>query len=91
VTAKLADGFMILCVTDRTSDGLFKYIEQVISKLECDKKLVSQTYNGASVMKGHVTDLQTKVFFLSYPSALFTHCNAHSINLVLQQSLAVIK
>jgi hypothetical protein len=54
------------------------------------KKLVDQTYDGASVMKDHVTCLQTKAL-LSYPHALFTHCYAYSINLVLQQSLAIIK
>ena len=91
MTAKFADGFRIhWCYCDRTSDGLFKYIQQVISKFEDDKKLVSQTYDGPSVMKGHVTSLQTKVL-LSYPSALFTHRVAHSINLVLQQNLAVMK
>jgi hypothetical protein len=41
-------------------------------------------------MEGHVTGLQTKVLS-SYPSALFTHCYAHSTNLVLQQSFAIIK
>jgi hypothetical protein len=54
----------------------------------CDKKkAVSHTYDGTSVMKGHVTGLQTKVIS-SYPNALFTHSYAHSINLVLQQNLA---
>jgi hypothetical protein len=62
----------------------------VISEFVYDKKLVSQTYDGASVMKGHVTGLQTKVRS-SYPKALLTHFYAHSINLVLQQSLAIMK
>jgi hypothetical protein len=41
-------------------------------------------------MKDNVTGLQTKVIS-SYPNALFAHSYAHSINLVLQHRLAIIK
>ncbi len=40
----------------------------------------------ASVMSGHINDLQSKVI-KAYPLALFTHCYAHVLNLDLQQSL----
>ena len=52
--------------SDRTSDVLFKHVQQVKSEFECDKKLVGQTYNGASVKEGHVTGLQAQVLS-SYP------------------------
>ena len=41
-------------------------------------------------MSGHVNGLQSKVLS-AYPNAIFTHCYAHVLNLVLQQSVSVIK
>jgi hypothetical protein len=40
-------------------------------------------------MTGHVNCLQKKII-APCPNALFAHCYAHSINLVLQQNLAII-
>ncbi|CAI6375386.1 unnamed protein product [Macrosiphum euphorbiae] len=37
-------------------------------------------------MSGHLNGLQSKVLE-KYPKAMFTHCYAHVINLILQQSL----
>ncbi|GFG33789.1 hypothetical protein Cfor_05133 [Coptotermes formosanus] len=75
--------------SDRTSYGLFKHV-QAISQLGCDKTLGGQTYDGTPVMEGNVTGLQTNLL-TSYPKALFTLCYAHSMHLVLQQLLAIIK
>lgn len=66
------------------------YIRKLTSEFECDKKLVGPTYSGASEMKRHVTGLQTNVLS-SYPSALFTYCYVHFINLNLYQNLAIMK
>jgi hypothetical protein len=63
---------------------------QAISEIGCDKKLVGQTSVGDSEMEGHVTGVKPK-FLISYPNAFFTHWYSHSTNLVLQQSLAIIK
>jgi hypothetical protein len=47
--------------SDKISDGLFKHVQQVISDLVCVKKIIGQTYSGASGMKGHVIVLQKKI------------------------------
>ena len=44
-----------------------------------------QTYDGASVMSGHISGVQTLVRY-DYPFAYFFHCAAHRVNLVLCQS-----
>lgn len=76
--------------SDRTSDGLFTHVTAVVEEYHIGERLVGQTYDGASVMSGHLNGLQTKVLE-AYPKALFTHCYAHVLNLVLQQSLSNIK
>ena len=75
---------------DRTANGLFKHVEQVVNEFGLQQKLVGQTYDGASVMSGHINGLQQKVIN-KFPLAIFTHCYAHALNLVLQQSLSSIK
>uniref|UniRef100_A0A8C5AGU6 HAT C-terminal dimerisation domain-containing protein n=1 Tax=Gadus morhua TaxID=8049 RepID=A0A8C5AGU6_GADMO len=47
-------------------------------------KLVSQTYDGAAVMASALNGLQAKVKAIA-PSAMFVHCYAHRLNLVLSQ------
>ena len=75
---------------DRTANGLFKHVEQVVNEFGLQQKLVGQTYDGASVMRGHINGLQQKVID-KFPLTIFTHCYAHVLNLVLQQSLSSIK
>ncbi len=48
-------------------------------------KLVSQCYDGVSVMSGHGNGLQAKIKQVA-PQAVFVHCLAHHVNLVLEQS-----
>ncbi|XP_050064957.1 zinc finger MYM-type protein 1-like [Aphis gossypii] len=68
---------------DRTAEGLFNTLNSVLLELDMEKKLIGQCYDGASVMAGHVNGLQAKVKEVA-PNALFTHCLAHRLNLVLQ-------
>ena len=53
-------------------------------------KLIMQTYDGAAVMSGHLSGLQTRIC-QDYPFAFFFHCAAHRFNLVLCQSAQDIK
>ncbi|XP_008182866.1 uncharacterized protein LOC103309370 [Acyrthosiphon pisum] len=48
------------------------------------RDLIAQCYDGASIMAGHVNGLQ-QLIRNEAPHALFTHCCAHRLNLVLQQ------
>ena len=67
---------------DRTALGMGEVVQAALSKfgvsVKC--KLIMQTYDGAAVMSGHLSGLQTLI--------LDTHA-AHCLNLVLCQSAQV--
>ena len=75
---------------DRTAAGLMGHVEKVVETYHLQDKLVGQTYDGASVMSGQLSGLQKRVLD-KYPKALFVHCHAHVLNLVLQQGLQSIR
>jgi hypothetical protein len=54
----------------------FEILKDPLSRFDGKNKLVAQSYDGASVMAGVKS---------MCPLALFTHCCAHRLNLVLQQ------
>jgi len=68
---------------DRTAEGLFNLMNSVLHKFDFKTKLIGQCYDGASVMAGHLNGVQAKIKEVA-PMALFTHCLAHRLNLVLQ-------
>ncbi|KAL4130623.1 hypothetical protein QTP88_008044 [Uroleucon formosanum] len=46
-------------------------------------KLITQSYDGANVMSGHISGVQT--FIKSeYPNAHYVHCYAHQLNLIMK-------
>ena len=53
------------------------------------EKRIGQTYDGASVMSGHIDGVQPQLQ-LEYPFAHFIHCAAHRLNLVLCQAASSI-
>jgi hypothetical protein len=61
---------------DKTGSGLAEVINVGIIKWEVRNKIVSQTYDGASVMAGGKNCVQNIIRQI-YPSALFIHCYAH--------------
>ncbi|XP_023311335.1 zinc finger MYM-type protein 1-like [Anoplophora glabripennis] len=71
--------------SDRTADALFNLVTKRIEKYDYRSKLVGQCFDWASVMAGQVNDLQSKMKNEA-PQAVFVHCAAHRLNLVLQQS-----
>lgn len=70
---------------DRTASALFEVLTDVLQPFDFKSKLVAQCYDGASVMAGELNGLQSKIKSVA-PSALFIHCAAHRLNLVLQQA-----
>ena len=67
--------------------SLSSYIKQLISTYDFDtNKMVSQGYDGASVMSGHCTGVQTRVREFA-PYAAYIHCYAHVLNLALVDSV----
>ncbi|XP_076035906.1 uncharacterized protein LOC143021925 isoform X3 [Oratosquilla oratoria] len=80
-------GFDIL--KDRTVGSVTECIFSNLDKYNCGEKLVAQTYDGAVIMASHLNGVQLKVREKS-PAALFTHCYAHELNVVLSQSAKFI-
>lgn len=68
--------------TGRTSEDLFQLLTHKFGKYNLETKLVAQTYDGAAVMAGELNGLQAKIKSIA-PQAIFTHCYAHALNLVM--------
>ena len=77
--------------SDRTAPSISSIVKDVFSHCGDSilNKLIMQTYDGASVMSGHISGVQTLVR-ADYPFAYFFHCAAHRLNLVLCQSTSSI-
>lgn len=58
------------------------YLKQVVNKPE---KLISQSYDGASVMSGSQSGVQSLIKN-EYKYAFYVHCYAHQLNLILSQA-----
>lgn len=76
--------------SNRTAARLSLILSEHIDQFQCGEKLVAQTYDGAPVMAGSVSGLQTLVK-QKYSEVLFVHCCAHRLNLVLEKSVDCIK
>lgn len=75
---------------DKSARGLADVVLNVIEKWNVKNKLISQTYDGASVMAGREGGLQHYVKE-KCPNAIFVHCYAHQLNLVLLHGAKYIK
>ncbi|KAL4104312.1 hypothetical protein QTP88_019613 [Uroleucon formosanum] len=74
----------------KTAAGLSEVILNELSKWNIDQKVVCQTYDGASVMAGEKNGVQSIIQNI-YPMAIFIHCYAHQLNLVLLHGAKTIK
>lgn len=75
---------------NKTAAGLSEVILNELSKWSIGKKVVCQTYDGASVMAGEKNGVQSIIQNI-YPMAIFIHCYAHQLNLVLLHGAKSIK
>lgn len=75
---------------DKTAHGLATVILNVMKDSKVDKKLICQTYDGASVMAGCHGGVQA-IIKQECPYAMFIHCYAHRLNLVLLYGAKTIK
>lgn len=46
---------------DRTANGIFAHVENIVETFDLENKFVAQTYDEAAVMSGHLDELQEKV------------------------------
>ena len=74
---------------DRRASAIAKYVLERLDDFNCVEKLVAQTYDGASVMSSELNGMQAKIKE-KVPEAMFTHCYAHKLNLVLLHSAKCI-
>ena len=58
-------------------------------RFECSEKLVTQAYDGAATMPGNLNGVQT-IIKSTNPQALFAHCYAFVLNLVMSQNVSQI-
>ena len=66
-----------------TADHLSQYIVSTLSLFNLNlSSIVSQGYDGAAVMSGCASGVQKRIRELA-PQAIYVHCHAHCLNLVL--------
>lgn len=76
--------------TSYDAKSLTQYIVDTIMKHQLDiKSIISQGYDGASVMSGCCTGVQTRLKEFA-PYAIYIHCHAHILNLVLVDSVKAV-
>ncbi|XP_062395997.1 52 kDa repressor of the inhibitor of the protein kinase-like [Sardina pilchardus] len=68
----------------RDAQSVFDVLIENMQDYNFKEKLVAQTYDGAAVLPSALNGLQAKVKEMA-PSAMFVHCYAHRLNLVLSQ------
>ena len=76
--------------TSLDAESLTKYIVDTITKHQLDLTcIVSQGYDGASVMSGNCSGVQMRLKEFA-PHAIYIHCHAHILNLVLVDSVKAV-
>ena len=77
------------CSNSRDAESITKLIKDTLSSLKLQEvPIVGQSYDGAAVMAGHVSGVQERIR-ADNPSALYFHCMAHKLNLVLVNTCRV--
>ena len=76
--------------TSLDAESLTKYIVDTITKHQLDLTcIVSQGYDGASVMSGNCSGVQMRLKEFA-PHAIYIHCQKHILNLVLVDSVKAV-
>lgn len=75
---------------DRSAECLAGHVSNILQEYKCENKLIALTYDGAAVTSGQHNDLQAPVRS-KHKNAMFVHCYAHKLNLILKQSVNYIK
>ncbi|KAM4678573.1 zinc finger MYM-type protein 1-like isoform 1-T2 [Discoglossus pictus] len=85
------DGFTEMKSTDADSIAavVLESLNTVLPEPEDKKKLIAQSYDGASVMRGDEGGVQRKIKDV-YPNAHYVHCYAHQLNLIMEKAVSRI-
>lgn len=80
------------CSKNQDAESLYQYILWYLKKCKLSSKpqIVAQSYDGANVMSGKFNGLQNKIKS-QYPYAIYTHCMAHKMNLIVLDMCKYVK
>ncbi|KAL1276105.1 hypothetical protein QQF64_035728 [Cirrhinus molitorella] len=84
--------FEFIPLSSTTADSIATALKErlaVILPEDRKRKFISQSYDGASVMRGATAGVQRKMQDV-YPNAHYIHCYAHQLNLIMQQATSHI-
>ncbi|KAL4135611.1 hypothetical protein QTP88_007209 [Uroleucon formosanum] len=72
------------CSKNQDAESLYQYILWYLKmcKISSKPQIVAESYDGANVMSGKFNGLQNKIKS-QYPYAIYTHCMAHKMNLIV--------
>ena len=74
-----------------TGEALFELLKEILGAVGlCFSNMRAQCYDGASNMRGRYSGLSTRVKEIE-PRAIYTHCYAHILNLVLSHACQSIQ
>jgi hypothetical protein len=86
--ARIYECFMGFIKPPGHSADVSRVILKELENINIDKtpdKLIAQSYDGAAVMSGQNNGVQAKIRSV-YKRAMFTHCYAHQLNLILERA-----
>jgi len=76
--------------TDQTASGIASQVVEIIeSKGLIVDKCRGQGYDGARTMSGIYTGVQKRILALQ-PKAIYVHCAAHNLNLVINDAVSAV-
>lgn len=76
-------------LTDLSAENISKVILDICNSLGLNmNKMIGQGYDGCSTFSGHISGVHERIQEL-YPKAIYVHCAAHRLNLVLNQCMNV--
>lgn len=89
-TLTLTEEFLqFVPISDMTGEGIANSILKSLQQFGIDMKyLRGQGYDGAAAMSGKYNGVQAHIKKI-YPQALYVHCSAHILNLVVSKSCRV--
>jgi len=81
----VSEDFVGMYALDQTTEeSIFNALKDVLARCNLDKNnCCGQAHDGASAMAGHISGVARRMLD-EVPVALFVHCYAHKLNLVLQ-------
>lgn len=91
-TGDICESFLTFVATScQDAQSLSKYILDTLDNHGLDSsRIVSQGYDGASVMSGRYTGVQQRIKDV-VPHAIYVHCYAHTLNLVLVDAVKSVQ